>query len=141
MKLKEYISEEFAGMVKSRYGGSPYSIYKEPTYDEYMEMVKEHNYIEKERGGSFKRKELKNMTFRALLDLEHKTIYVFNSNLLHENAIEAIAEKLKTDNYVHLSGSYEDKKLNCGRVFTIKEVGKDYAWMSKFLTGFVVSKT
>lgn len=83
------------------------------------------------------KKTLKDYRFRGILDIGNKNVYIFNHELLHEDAVTNLVNEI-SDDYILLAGRCFQGKLDCERNFSKKDLGENYDWMSGCLTGFSV---
>jgi hypothetical protein len=131
MTLKDFLNEEWADTIKDK-RGETYEIFVNPSQKEITDFVKEEiEYI------------------RFLIELKNKKVYVWDGDLLHEDAAKELNKPYSTSGekgYVYGEGTIERGKIFIeGLSYTKQEdineigVGK-HPWLSKYFNGWALGK-
>jgi hypothetical protein len=128
MTFKTILKEVFVDYVKDPYKSKKlHSVYKNPTSRELRDLVKEEKPSE----------------IRFIVDKKNKEVYVFGSDLLHDEAAKKVLKKRTSgmaDRYTH---GIADKK---GNIISLRryrlsnpETRKEFSWLKKYL-GFPLNE-
>lgn len=131
---RETIKEEFANYVKSK-SNETVEIFKNPSLRELLGETKKDYFIDE---GDW-------ISFRIIINLENKNIYIAASNLLHNDIYKAMKEKDKTLTEENSLAGYANLDLitkkfeithlddNNGKIFTNKLNTPKYKFIQKYV--------
>jgi hypothetical protein len=121
MRLLRYLQEEYETTLRS--GDDPYTIYKNPTHDDFRELAKEIR-----KGGDSE------LSVRAFVDMEHKNIYAWDANRsLHYKVMRELSKTTNiSNNSIQILSVIKNNKIDINKVDAPWNI--DLPWIKEYFT-------